>query len=303
MAKKFAMNWDTINQKIEDSKSTKGGFQEDTRLYKAKINEAGNAEVIIRFLPNKDINQLPYEKLISHGFKVGGQWYIENCPYTIKNKCPVCEDNSSNWDLNEQEVRDRGSLKKTNWYSNILIVKDPATPENNGKVFILKYGKKIFDKIMIAMYPPEGSVEEPKKIFDLYDGANFKYKIKTIKLNGKPAPNYDDSAFVETCTAVAGGDDDQIEKIVEQLYDIKEFTSPDKFKTYEALKERFDAIMGNKTTSSSSTKKTSTNDSSDVNDDSPEPDETPVTTPKVLTDKDEKENFLKNLKKSVTKSA
>ena len=45
----------------------------------------------------------------------------------------------------------RKRKRKLSYYANILVVSDPKHPENEGKVFLYKFGKKIFDKITEAM--------------------------------------------------------------------------------------------------------------------------------------------------------
>jgi len=275
MAKKFSMDWNKINEKIKESES-KGSFEKDQRIYTLKAKDDGSASAIIRFIPQNDLSKVPFVKLYNHGFKNGGQWFINNCPTTINKPCPVCKANSDLWDSDPETVRSRS--RKTSYYTNILIIKDPQKPENEGKVFIYRFGKKIFDKIMNAWHPPEGSVDDPIEVFDYYAGSNFKLIMKSTK-NG---PNYDDSKFVETITEV--GDDDTIEKIHSQTYNIDEFISADKFKTYEELENRFNEVVGLKSTIESKSPEISN---------SPDPTEDKV----ELKLDESRESFLSKLKK------
>lgn len=246
MAKKFAMNWDAIQEKVKESE--KKTFEKDSRLYIPQKNKDGSFKALIRFLPQKDLNKVPYVELYSHNFSVKEKWYINDCPTTIKgSKCPVCESNKELWDTDEDTVRLRS--RKLRVYSNILVLKDPQCPENEGKVFIYGYGVKIFNKIKAAMFPTEESGEDPIRVFDFYEGVNFKLNIKNIKVGKKFQPNYDDSAFSDTITEVADGDDEAIEQIHNQCYDLSEFNDPKRFKTYGELLERFNQVTNGKSSS------------------------------------------------------
>lgn len=245
MTKKFAMNWDAIQEKVKESE--KKTFEKDKRLYIPQKNKDGSFNALIRFLPQKDLSKVPYVELYSHNFSVKDKWYINDCPTTIKgSKCPVCESNKELWDSDEDTVRKRS--RKLRVYSNILVLKDPQNPENEGKVFIYGYGVKIFNKIKAAMFPGEGSIDDPIRVFDFYEGVNFKLNIKNIKTNTGYQPNYDDSKFSDTITEVADGDDDAIEQIHNQCYDLSEFNDPKRFKTYGELLERFNQVTNNKST-------------------------------------------------------
>lgn len=243
MAKKFAMNWDAIQEKVKESE--KKTFEKDPRLYIPKKNKDGSFKALIRFLPQKDLSKVPYVELYSHNFSVKDKWYINDCPTTIKgSKCPVCESNKELWDSDEDTVRKRS--RKLRVYSNILVIKDPQCPENEGKVFIYGYGVKIFNKIKAAMFPTEESGEDPIRVFDFYEGVNFKLNIKNVKVGKSFQPNYDDSSFSDTITEVADGDDEAIEMIHNECFDLSEFNDPKRFKTYGELLERFNQVTGKK---------------------------------------------------------
>jgi hypothetical protein len=254
MAKKFQMDWGKITQKVKEAES-KGGFEKDERIYIPKVSDKGNAKVLMRFLPQKsDINDVPYVKVFTHGFKFGSSWFFNNCPTTIGKPCPVCEDNTENWDLDkgtEREPMRRDRSRKLNVYANVLILDDKQQPENNGKVFIYRFGKTIFDKIMKKYSPSDEDIdlgEEPVNVFDYYSGLNFKLEIKTKKTGNKSFLNYDDSAFSEIETPIADGNDDEIEKINAMSYDINDLVAPEKFLSYEELSKRLNKVLGkNKT--------------------------------------------------------
>lgn len=236
--KKFAIDWGKAMSKIKEHENSKGGNFKDERIFKPQIKENGTFEAVIRFLPSKDTD-IPFVDLYTHGFKGPGGWYIDNCPTTIKKKCPVCEANSILWDDYPDIVRIR--KRKLNYYSNILIVNDPQTPANNGKVFLFRYGKKIHDKIMAKWQPEEGSIVKPVTVFDYYEGANFNLIIKQIKVKDKATPNYDESSFVEVSCV---GTDEEIEKIHNSLFSLKDFHAETNFKNYDELKEKHDKVVG-----------------------------------------------------------
>lgn len=240
---KFKIDWSKAMNKIreQNDKKSGNGFK-DERIYNPQFNDNGTASAIIRFLPSPDTD-IPFVSVYSHSIKGPGGWYIENCPTTLKKECPVCKANSAIWDSDPDTARTR--KRKQNYYSNILVVKDPANPENEGKIFIYKYGKKIHDKIMEKLQPEEGGVEEPVMVFDYYEGADFKLAIKKVKVGNVNMPNYDSCQFF---TASPVGTDEEIEKISKSLYPLSEFAAESAIKSYEELEAKFDRVMG--TTSS-----------------------------------------------------
>lgn len=236
--RKFAIDWSKTMKKIKDQETSKQSNFKDERVFAPQFKEDGTFQAVIRFLPSKDTD-IPYIELYKHGFKGPGGWFVDNCPTTLKRKCPVCDANSLIWDDYPDTVRLR--KRKLNYYSNILIVNDIQTPANNGKIFLFRYGKKIHDKIMQKWQPPEGGILKPVTVFDYYEGANFNLIIKKVKVGKDMLPNYDESSF-ETVSCV--GTDEDIEKINNSLFSLKEFHAESAFKTYEELKEKHDRVIG-----------------------------------------------------------
>jgi hypothetical protein len=231
-------------KKINDQANTKKSFTDD-RLYYPQLKEDGTGSAIIRFLPSKDTD-LPWVMLQTHGIQGPGGWFIQNCPTTLNNPCPVCKSNSVIWNENDEETArklTRGKTRKTNYYSNVLVVKDPQNPENEGKVFLFRYGAKIHKKIMEQMNPVGGDdgVETPVMVFDYYEGANFKLIIKRQKVGNKNMANYDSSKF-DSVSSV--GTDEEIEKIHNSLYSLAEFITPDKFLSYDELAKKYAKVCG-----------------------------------------------------------
>jgi len=224
-------------QQVE--KMNKGSNGVDDRLWKPEVDKAGNGYAVIRFLPAPDGEDLPWAKLYTHAFQGTGGWFIENSLTTLGQKDPVSEYNSQLWNSgvdSDKEVA-RKQKRKLSYYSNVYVVKDPSNPSNEGKVFLFRYGKKIFDKITAAMQP-EFEDETPINPFDFWAGANFKIKIKKVAGYW----NYDSSEFAAPAPLL--DDDDAMEAVWKQEHSLAEIVAPDQFKSYEDLKKRLDYVLG-----------------------------------------------------------
>ena len=227
-----------LNAVKEDSAPQEKKSYVDERLWKPELDKSGNGYAVIRFLPSVEGEDMPWAKVWNHAFQgPTGQWYIENSLTTVGQKDPVSEHNTKLWNtgLESDKETARKQKRKLQYFSNIYVVSDSKHPENEGKVFLYRYGKKIFDKLMAAMQP-EFEDETPINPFDFWKGANFKLKIR--KVDGYW--NYDKSEF-ETPSAL--GDDSVIESVWKKQYALKEFTASTNFKSYEELKTRLDAVL------------------------------------------------------------
>ena len=224
-------------KEVEKVSSTSGGA--DERLWKPEMDKTGNGFAVIRFLPAPEGEELPWAKMYSHAFQGSGGWYIENSLTTIGQKDPLGEHNRELWNTGSETNKEivRKQKRKLSYYSNIYVVKDPTNPQNEGKVFLFKYGKKIFDKIMEAMQP-EFEDESPINPFDFWQGANF--KIKIVKKDGYW--NYDKSEFGSVEPLL--NDDDALEALWKKEYSLTAITAPDQFKTYEELERRMNSVLG-----------------------------------------------------------
>ncbi len=213
----------------------------DERLWKPELDKSGNGYAVIRFLPSPDGEDMPWAKIWSHSFKgPGGQWYIENSLTTIGKDDPVSELNRELWNSGRDadKATARTQKRKLSYYSNIYVVSDPVHPENEGKVFLYKYGKKIFDKLVEAMQPAFAD-ETPLDPFNLWQGADFKLKIR--KVDGYW--NYDKSEFAAPAT-LGGLEDQALEDIWKKSYSLNEFEAAKNFKTYEQLQARLNLVLG-----------------------------------------------------------
>ena len=216
----------------------------DERLWKPQLDKTGNGYAVIRFLPAPKGEELPWAKVWNHAFQgPTGQWYIENSLTTIGQKDPVSELNTRYWNSGVESDKEiaRRQKRKLQYFSNIYVVSDSKNPDNEGKVFLYRFGKKVFDKIMEAMQPAFDD-EVAINPFDFWKGANFKLKIR--KVDGYW--NYDKSEFDST-TSVLVDNDDALEEVWKKQYSLKEFSASTNFKSYDELKTRLDTVLAGTT--------------------------------------------------------
>ena len=215
----------------------------DERLWKPELDKSGHGYAVRRFLPAVHGEELPWAKVYSHAFQgPTGQWYIENSLTTVGQKDPVSEYNTALWNTGAESDKEiaRKQKRKLQYYSNVYVVTDPKHPENEGKVFLFRYGKKIYDKLLAAMQP-EFQDEQPTNPFDPFSGANFKLKIRKVA----GFWNYDTSDFESSSQLFE--DEAKIEAVCQKAYPLKEFTAADNFKSYDELKTRLDIVLSGKT--------------------------------------------------------
>ena len=225
----------------EVEKMNNNGASGDERTWKLDVDKSGNGYAVIRFLPAPEGEDLPFVKLYSHAFQGPGGWYIENSLTSLGQKDPVSEYNTQLWNNGTDAGKEtaRKQKRKLTYMSNIYVVKDPTNPENEGKVFLFKYGKKIFDKLTAAMQP-EFEDEEAIDPFDFWQGANFKLKAKNVA----GYRNYDSSEFAAVTPLL--DDDDALEGLWKKQYSLAEIVAADQFKSYEDLKKRLEYVLGSK---------------------------------------------------------
>jgi hypothetical protein len=244
--KKTSADISRLTKEIEKINAPQTERAEDTRFWTLSRDKAGNGSAVIRFLPAAAVDgddSLPWVRYFDHGFKgPSGKWYIENSLTTIGQKDPVSEYNSTLWnassdDASWQRKQARDQKRRLHYIANIQVLKDSSNPENEGKVFLFKFGKKIFDKITLAMNPqyPDDPAMNP---FDLWNGANFKLRTRMVA----GYLNYDQSTF-ESPSALSDSDA-ELEKIWKSEYSLKEFVDPKNFKSYDELKKRLTEVLG-----------------------------------------------------------
>jgi len=158
---------------------------------------------------------------------------------TIGKQDPVGEYNTQLWNSgleSDKEVA-RKQKRKLVYISNVYVITDQQNPENEGKVFLFKYGKKVFDKLNEAMNP-QFADEAPVNPFDLWTGANFKLKIRNVD----GYRNYDKSEF--SSAGPLSSDDSEMESIWKKCNSLQEFLAPSNFKSYDELKAKFNKVLG-----------------------------------------------------------
>ncbi|MBF84554.1 MAG: hypothetical protein CL489_08780 [Acidobacteria bacterium] len=235
---------------------TSSNNYEDKDEWKLATDSAGNGNAIIRFLPSKDDDSLPFVKIYTHGFNHKGQWFVENCPTTLNKdgetlKCPVCESNSELWNTELEANKDIARDRKRNlsYWSNIMVIKDSKNPENEGKVFKYRFGSKIMEKIQKAANPPEELGDDPVDVTCVFDGADF--FLSTKKVSGYQ--NYDDSQFKSPKPIKNIDDEEYQDELMKQMHDLNKIVAPDQFKSYNDLKKRLDRVIGETKSASKAT--------------------------------------------------
>lgn len=215
--------------------------QKDDRFWSLEVDKAGNGYAVIRFLPPTKGEDLPWVRVWNHGFQgPTGKWYIENSLTTLGKPDPVSELNTELWNSGTEANKEvaRKQKRRLTYYANVYIVKDPAHPENEGKVMLYKFGKKIFDKIKDVMQP-QFEDEEPINPFDFWKGANFKLKARNVE----GYRNYDKSEFDSSSPLLE--DDSDLEKVWNKQHSLQEFLDPKNFKSYDELKSKLSMVLSN----------------------------------------------------------
>lgn len=227
-----------LNQKLSKISGSTESRGADDRFWSPTVDKAGNGYAVIRFLPAPANEDVPFIRIFDHGFQGPGGWYIENSLTTLNKPDPVSEYNSKLWNSGVEANKDiaRKQKRRLHFISNIYVVSDSGNPENEGKVFLYKYGKKIFDKLNESMNP-QFADEEAVNPFDLWAGANFKLKIRNVE----GYRNYDKSEFDSAKPLL--NDDEDLETIWKKEHSLQAFLDPSNFKSYEELKEKLNRVL------------------------------------------------------------
>jgi hypothetical protein len=231
-----------LKAKAEALSASTESPQNKENYWKPEVDKVGNGSAVIRFLPESPEDgesAVPWVKVFSHGFQGPGGWLIDNCLTTKGQTCPVCEHNNKLWNsgIEANKTVARAQKRKLNYTANIYVVSDPKHPENEGKVFLFRFGKKIFDKITEAMNPAFED-ETPMNPFDLWKGADFKLRIRKVA----GYQNYDSSEFASPAPLL--DDDAELEKIWKSQYSLQPLLADKEFKSYDELKTRLDKVLG-----------------------------------------------------------
>ncbi len=243
LKRKSKASLEKLNSELSKLNKTYTNDDDDKNFWRPDVDKAGNGYAVIRFLPAPEGEDVPFVRIWDHGFQGPGGWYIEKSLSTLGEPDPVGEYNKQLWDSGIESNKEivRKQKRRLSFISNVYIIKDTLHPENEGKVMLFKYGKKIFDKLNAAMNP-EFEDEKPINPFDLWEGANFKVKIRNVE----GYRNYDNSAF-DTAGALFE-DDDKLEEVwnsyaKEPSHSLQQFIHPSKFKTYDELKAKLYRVL------------------------------------------------------------
>jgi len=236
--KKKSGSFEKLQTELEKVNNPVTSFADD-RFWKPELDKSGNGYAIIRFLPQPSNEDLPWCKIWSHAFNGPGGWYIENSLTTLNKKDPISEYNTELWNSGVEANKDIARKQKRilKYYSNIFVVSDPKHPENEGKIFLFRYGKKIHDKLA-EVINPQFEDETAYDPFDFWKGANFKLKVR--KVDG--FWNYDKSEF-EAPSEVFDGDEGKLEELYGKLYSLTQFLKEDNFKSYDDLKSKLNRTL------------------------------------------------------------
>jgi hypothetical protein len=253
-------NFDSITAELEKivnpQKSSYNNDEDEGKYFKLVPDKVGNASAVIRFLPKKDGDQLPWITQYSYGWKNddNNKWYIQKCLSTLGEKDPC---NEYTYELRKTGREEDKTLaqkrgRRTNYYSNILVINDPVNPDNNGKVFLFRYGKKIFEKVTAAAKPVFED-DKPVNVFDLWEGSNFRISMQQVS----GFPNYDKSSFASP-TALYDGDEEKLLEVVNTQYQLSEINDIKNFKSYEELSRILQGVLNNGSTGPTAAEQTTT---------------------------------------------
>lgn len=243
MKKARSNSFDKLNSQLQKL-STPNNNQNDD-YWKLEVDKAGNGYAVIRFLPAPQGEDMPFVRMWDHGFQGPGGWYIENSLTTLGQEDPVSEYNSRLWNedgSNSAKEQVRKQKRRLSFHANIYVVKDSANPQNEGKVFLYKFGKKIFDMLNDVMNP-QFEDESPINPFDFWEGADFKLKARNVE----GYRNYDKSEFAsQTPLSNPDGEklsDEEMEAVWNSQKSLQEIIDPKNFKSYDELKAKMFKVL------------------------------------------------------------
>ena len=244
LKKNRASSFDKLNSQLANMDNKKKSYGNDN-YWKATVDKAGNGYAVLRFLPAPENEDMPFVRYWDHGFQGPGGWYIENSLTTIGQDDPVSEYNSKLWNSGHDEDKElaRKQKRRLSYVVNVMVVSDPSNPDNEGKVFLYKFGKKIFDKLNDAMNP-QFADEDPINPFDFWEGADFKLKIRQVE----GYRNYDKSEFSSpaplTDTSGSALSDEGMEETWKKQHSLADIVDPKNFKSYDELKTKLYKVLG-----------------------------------------------------------
>ena len=235
----------SLQQKVA-STAEQGGGNKDPRVWKLHIDKTTKVgSAVIRFLPSGGYDEtgnmlrVPWAEWFEFSFKTPAGNYWNRSLKTLGKDDPVAELNAMQWERNQGDDQDKvkGRKRKTRYKGNIVVVNDPANPENNGKVFLYEWGPAIHEKLMAAQYP-QYEDQTPIHVFDMFAGANFRLRTK----DKSGFVNYDDSSF--DSPSQLHQDTNVMENFYNAMYDLEEFENESNYKSYEELTKEMTKVLG-----------------------------------------------------------
>jgi hypothetical protein len=263
LKKNRSKSFEALNEQLSSLSNKSYSDPEKDTYWKPTQDKAGNGFAIIRFLPGLVEEGIGFIRYWDHGFQGPGGWYIEKSLNSIGAEDPVAKYNTKLWnsssdDTSPERRQAREQKRRLHYVSNIYVIKDSGNPENEGKVFRFRYGAKIWNKINDLMYP---QFDDEKAInpFDLWEGANFRLKVRIVE----GYTNYDKSEF-DTSSALFD-DDTELENVYQKQYPLKSILDPKNYKSYDELEAKLYKVLGlNSSGINDKPKKTADDEMNDV---------------------------------------
>ena len=234
---------------------TSKSFARDERFYVLGKDENGSGSALIAFLPDahKHIIQRVYKinsSIVKNGKK---RFCAEYSPSTIGLPDPFQEEWARRYNAGDKDGA-RQFARTVRYITNIKVIKDPANPENEGKIFLYDMSQSMSAKIQKALSPSEADMQLGEERMEVYNPiAGYIFTLKCVKgANG--IPSYDASSFKplgpnKTIYGTYTNDTEKaeiIQKIIsdikENTYDLGEFSRPEAYLSYEELKDKFNYV-------------------------------------------------------------
>jgi hypothetical protein len=243
-------NWDNLKNNLQKGVGDKTNKDfNDPREWKLQRDENDSGTAVIRLLPGKGGTTPPVVRIYEHSTRIFNKasnkyrYYIEPSPASIEEDCPVSDIWYELGDIGTDEAlkMQKTFSRSVKFISNVLVVNDPANPENNGKVFYWKYGVKLFEKFQAALEPTQAQLDVGKKpiqLFDPEEGANI--ILESARVGG--FVNYDGTTIMDPSAAFES-EEEMDDAILEKCIDLTEFISEDYYKPYAELKKKIAWVL------------------------------------------------------------
>ena len=236
-----AFNFDAMKEAvgIDPFAQETNKYAEDNRFYKLAKDKNGNGAALIRFLPDSEKGMIQKLFAINTTITKNGKkrFVSEYSPSSIGQPCPFQEKWQELWNAGE---KDQAKLfgRGVRYITNIKVLKDPANPENEGKIFLYAMSGAMKDKIQNSVDPSEQDRAlgaSPKELFNPLRGNSFRLVAKK-GANGQI--NYDSSEVINEITSIYNSVDEALNDIKSNSHKLSDLLKPEAFMTYDKLKEK-----------------------------------------------------------------